>query len=94
MTGPHAGVYSVAVKVPNSGTQAGSNVALTSATLGTTNGSPVPQSVTTLANGASTTFTVTVAGSSGLDSAGVAEKYTGTYTGGSFSASVRSVTLL
>jgi hypothetical protein len=93
VTGSHSAGYSVAVRVANSGTGAASKVTLTSATLGTTNGSPVPQSVATLAAGASTTFTVSVPGSAGLDGAGVAEKYTGTYTGGSFSASVRSVTL-
>ena len=66
---------------------------LTTATLGATTGTPLPQNLGAIAAGGSSTFTVSFPGSAGLDGAGVSEKYSGTYTGGSFSASVRSVTL-
>jgi hypothetical protein len=43
--------------------------------------------------GGTAKFIVSVPGSAGADGKGVAEKYSGTYTGGTFSASVKSVTL-
>jgi hypothetical protein len=69
------------------------NVTLTSATLGSATGSPLPQTGGTIAAGGTYTFTVSVPGSAGADGAGVAEKVSGTYTGGSFSASIRSAIL-
>jgi hypothetical protein len=88
-----AGGYQEMITVTNIGTGPASNVTLTSASLGTAAASPLPQSVSTLAAGSSATFTVTFSSSAGSPGAGVSEKYAGTYTGGSFSASVRSVTL-
>jgi len=93
VTGSASNGYIATIKVTNSGTGAASNVTLTSATLGTTAGSPLPQTLASIAAGGSGTFTVSFPGTVGADGAGVAEKYAGTYTGGSFSASVRSVTL-
>jgi hypothetical protein len=93
VSGSHAGGYSVLITVTNSGTGAASNVQLTSSTLGATTGSPLPQTWGTIAAGGSGSFTVSFPGSAGLDGASVAEKYAGTYTGGTFSASLRSVTL-
>jgi hypothetical protein len=61
--------------------------------LGTTSGTPLPQTWGTIAAGGTAAFTVAIPGSAGLDGAGVAEKCSGTYTGGAFSGSVRSVTL-
>jgi hypothetical protein len=85
--------YVATITVTNSGTGPASNVALTSATLGSATGSPLPQTKASITAGGSVTYTVSFPGSAGKDGAGVAEKYSGTYTGGSFSASVRSVTL-
>ena len=85
--------YQAAVTVTNSGTGAASNVFLNSATLGAAAGSSLPQSVPALGPGASTVFMVTFPASAGAPGSGVSEKYAGTYTGGSFSASVRSATL-
>jgi hypothetical protein len=95
LTGSASTGYTATITVTNSGTGAASNVTLTSATLGTVAGSPLPQTLpsATIAAGKSGVFTVSFSGSAGQDGAGVAEKYAGTYTGGSFSASVRSVTL-
>jgi hypothetical protein len=94
ITGSHGNGYTATITVTNTGTAAASNVVLTSATLGTTTGTPLPQTLPSIAaNGGKGTFVVSVAGAAGTDGAGVAEKYSGTYTGGTFSASIRSVTL-
>ena len=93
LTGSASAGYTATITVTNSGTGAASNVTLTSATLGSVAGSPLPQTLPSIAAGKSGVFTVSFSGSAGGDGAGVAEKYAGTYTGGSFSASVRSVTL-
>jgi len=91
--GSAADGYFANITITNSGAGAATNVTLTTATLGATTGTPLPQGPVSIAAGGSTTFTVSFSGSAGTDGAGVAEKYSGTYTGGSFSASVRSVTL-
>jgi polygalacturonase/sugar lactone lactonase YvrE len=93
VTGSHSGGYKLTITVTNTGSGTVTNVTLSTATLGSTSGSPLPQSLASIAPGKSGTFTLTFPGSVGLDGAGVAEKYSGTVTGGSFSASVRSVTL-
>jgi hypothetical protein len=93
LTGSHSTGYTLTVTIYNPGSTAISNLVLTSATLGTTSGSPLPQVVGTIAAGSSASFTVNFPGSVGADGAGVAEKYSGTYTGSSFSISFRSVTL-
>ncbi len=93
VTGSHAGGYTMTITVKNTGTGPASNVVLSAASLGTTNGTGLPQTSGTIAAGGTGTFTVSVPGSAGLDGAGVAEKFSGTYTGGSYSASIRSVTL-
>jgi hypothetical protein len=88
--------YILTITVKNSGAGTVNGITLNSATLGSASGTPVPQllgGTGTLAAGASNTFTVSVPGSAGANGAGVAEKYAGTCTGGSFSASVRSVSL-
>ena len=78
----------------NTGTGTAANVQLTSATLGSATGSPLPQSLGTLAaGGGSATVTVTFPSSAGVDGATVAERYSFTYTGGSFSYSLRAATL-
>jgi hypothetical protein len=93
LTGSASSGYTLTITLHNSGAGPASNVTLTTATLGTATGSPMPQTWGTIAAGGSGTFTVNFAGSAGANGAGVAEKYSGTYTGGSFSASLRSITL-
>jgi hypothetical protein len=88
-----AGGYQAVITVTNSGTGDATNLSLNTATLGSAAGSILPQSVGTLAAGTSTTFTVTFPASAGTSGTGVSERYSGTYTGGSFGASVRSVIL-
>jgi hypothetical protein len=91
--GSHTGGYTATITVKNTGTGTASNVTLTAATLGSATGTPLPQGPVNVAPGASTVFLVSYPGSVGLDNSAVSEKYSGTYTGGSFAASVRSVTL-
>jgi hypothetical protein len=93
LTGSASSGYTLTITFQNTGTGPVSNLTLTAATLGTTTGSPLPQTWRTIAAGGSSSFTVNFPGSTGANGAGVAEKYSGTYTGGSFSASFRSVIL-
>jgi hypothetical protein len=93
VSGSHSAGYTLTITIKNTGTAAAANVVLSAATLGTTSGTPLPQTWGTIAAGGTGTFTVAVPGSAGLDGAGVAERCSGTYTGGSFSASIRSMTL-
>jgi hypothetical protein len=89
-----SGGYQAAVTVTNTGSAAAANVQLITATLGASTGSPLPLSFGTLAaGGGSNTVTVTFPASSGNAGATVAEKYTWTYTGGTFAYSIRGVTL-
>ena len=93
VTGTASGGYTMTITVKNTGTGSVTGLTLTTATLGTTSGTPLPQTLGTLAAGSSGTFTVKFAGSAGKDGAGVPEAYSGTCTGGTFSSSLRSVTL-
>jgi hypothetical protein len=93
VTGSASTGYTLTISIKNTGTGTVSNVVLTAATLGTTSGSPLPQSLASIAQGATGIFTVNFPGSTGANGAGVAEKYSGTIAGGSFSSSLRSVTL-
>jgi regulation of enolase protein 1 (concanavalin A-like superfamily) len=93
VSGSESAGYSLIISVKNTGSAMVSNVALSAATLGTPSGTPLPQAWGTLAGGSTATFTVTFPGSVGLDGAGVAEKYSGTYSGGTFLTSLRSVAL-
>jgi hypothetical protein len=92
LTGSAGGGYTATVTVTNNGTGPASNVQLNSATLGATTGSPLPQSLGTLAaGGGSATVTVNFPGTAGSDGARAAETYTGTSSGGTFSANIRAV---
>ena len=70
----------------NSGTATANNVVLTTAKLGGVGGTPLPQSVGTLAPGACATVTVTF---SGAPSGPTTLQVGGTYTGGSFNSNRR-----
>jgi hypothetical protein len=93
ISGSASAGYTVTITIKNTGNGPASNVTLATVTLGSASGSPLPQTLGTVAAGASGTLTVHFPGSVGADGAAVAEKYTGTYTGGTFAASVRAVTL-
>jgi hypothetical protein len=93
LTGSATAGYTATVTVQNTGTGPASNVTLTTGTLGATTGSPLPQTWGTIAAGSSGSFTVNYPGSAGANGAGVPEKYSGTYTGGSFAATIRSAIL-
>jgi hypothetical protein len=92
LSGSATSGYMATITVTNTGTGAASNVMLTSATLGSAAGATIPQNLETIvANGGSATITVSFPGSAGADGTGVAERYAGTYTGGTFAASIRAV---
>ena len=93
LAGSHSNGYTLTITVQNTGASAIPNVVLTAATLGTSSGTVLPQTWGTIPVGGLATFTVHFPGSIGADGAGLAEKYSGTYTGGSFSTSLRSVIL-
>jgi hypothetical protein len=83
--------YTATVTVTNTGASAASNVMLTSATLGSATGAVIPQNLGTIAPNGSATITVSFPGSAGANGASAAERYAGTYTGGTFAASIRAV---
>jgi hypothetical protein len=91
LTGSAGAGYTATVTVTNNGTATATNVQLNSATLGAATGSPLPQSLGTLAAGGSATVTVHFPGTAGSDGARAAETYAGTSSGGTFSASIRAV---
>jgi hypothetical protein len=86
-----SGDYQAVVKVSNLGKGTAQNVRLTSATLGSAAGSPVPQSLINIPPGGYATTTVTFPASAGSSGAMVAERYSGTYQGGTFAGSIRAV---
>jgi hypothetical protein len=85
------GSYQAAVKVSNQGKGTAQNVSLNSATLGSAAGAPVPQSLINIPPGGYATTTVTFPASAGASGAMVAERYSGSYQGGTFSGSIRAV---
>jgi hypothetical protein len=85
-----AGGYQMVVTVTNGGNVTASNVQLTGATLGSAPGSSMPASLGDLAGGGSASVTLTFPSSAGADGAGVVERLSGTYTGGTFGGSFRA----
>ena len=83
--------YQANVTIKNTGTAYAQNVAVTSATLGSANGASLPVAVGSIAPGGSQTVTITYPSSAGASGAGAIERYSGIYTGGSFSASIRAI---
>jgi hypothetical protein len=88
-----AGGYQARITITNSGTGTANGVQLNAATLGAATGSPLSQGPISIAAGGTGGFTVTFAASAGADGASVAEKFAGVYSGGTFSLSLRAVTL-
>jgi polygalacturonase len=85
------GGYQAVVTVKNNGNGTAQNVALTAASLGTAGGSVLPASLGTSPGGGSSSVTLTFPSSAGADGAGVVEKLTGTYTGGTLGGSFRAI---
>ena len=85
-----SGGYQATVTVKNNGTGTAQNVTLTGATLGAATGSPLPYALGDVQPGASAIATFFFPASAGTPGAAVIEKYTGTYTGGTFGLSVRA----
>jgi hypothetical protein len=75
-------------QVQNTGTLPANNVMLTTAVLGATNGTPLPQSLGTIAPGA-TSASMTVDFTNSTPGASSTLKLGGTYTGGTFSSTKR-----
>ena len=91
LSGSASAGYTATVTVTNTGTGAASNVTLTGATLGSVSGTPIPHSLGTLAAGVGfATVMVNFPASAGANGAAVVEKISGSYTGGTFSLSVRT----
>jgi hypothetical protein len=84
------GGYQLVVTVKNSGNVTASNVQLTLATLGAASGATIPASLGDITSGGSASVTLTFLSSAGADGAAVAERLSGTYTGGSFGGSFRA----
>ncbi len=85
------GTYGATVTVRNNGTRTAQNVTLTSATLGSAAGMAIPQSLGDLQPGASVSATLVFPGSAGAPGATVVERYLGSYTGGTFGGSLRTM---
>ncbi len=85
------GSYQATVKVTNNGTGTAQNVWLTSGRLGPSVGAPSPQPLVNIPAGAFVTTTMTFPASAGNSGAGVVERYTGTYSGGTFAGSIRAI---
>ncbi|MBV9403988.1 MAG: hypothetical protein JO211_01490, partial [Acidobacteriaceae bacterium] len=85
-----AGGYQLVVTVNNSGNVTAPNVQLTTATLGSASGATIPASLGDIPSGGSASATLTFPSSAGADGATVAERLSGTYTGGTFGGSFRA----
>jgi hypothetical protein len=77
------------VTIQNVGNGAAANASLTGFTVGSATGTPLPLSLGSIAAGASVTGTFSVPASAGASGAAVGGKIVGSYTGGTFSGSVR-----
>jgi hypothetical protein len=75
--------------IANTGGTAAANVALTSVKVGADTATPLPQSIGTIAAGATAQATVSVPGTVGASGAASSLTLSGTYTGGTFSSSAR-----
>jgi hypothetical protein len=84
------GSYQATVIVKNNGTGVAQDVQLTGATLGSAAGSPIPDALGTIQPGDSVVVTLLFPASAGAPGAAAVERYTGTYTGGSFGGGIRA----
>ncbi len=84
------GSYQVTVTVKNNGTGTAQGVKLTGFVLGSANGSPVPVALGDIQPGASASTTFVFPAATGAPGSATAERFTGIYTGGSFSGAIRA----
>ena len=84
------GSYQATISVKNTGAAPAENAVVLNGTLGSASGSPAPISLGTIAPGATVVTSMNFPSSAGPSGAAVGEKYNGTYTGGSFAASIRA----
>ena len=85
------GSYQATVTVKNNGSGTAQGVKLTSVILGSTNGSPIPAAMGDIQPGASAFTTIVFPASAGAPGTATAERFTGIYTGGSFSGAIRVI---
>jgi hypothetical protein len=83
------GSYVAALTTTNSGSGTVNGIVLTSATLGSATGTPVPQNLGSIIPGGYSTGTVTFPASAGTSGSAVVGRFNGTYNGGTFGASIR-----
>ena len=83
------GSYQAIITVTNNGTGTAPAVTLTGATLGSAPGSPVPVSLGDIQPGASAIAAIAFPSTAGSAGSLVIERYSGTYNGGTFGASLR-----
>jgi hypothetical protein len=84
------GGFQATVRVTNNGTAPAGNAQIGAATLGAASGSPLPGNLGTIAaGGGSAQVVLTFPASAGASGGAVVEKYSGTYTGGTFTGTFR-----
>ncbi len=81
--------FSDAITISNTGGTSTTGVTLTSVKLGTTLGSPLPDSVGTVSAGSSAPATITFPASAGTSGSASTVTISGTYSGGSFTSTTR-----
>ncbi len=85
------GSYTATVTITNNGTGTAQNVVLSAATLGSASGTTLPLTVGDIApDGGTANVTVNFPASAGAAGATVVERYSGSYTGGTFGGSIRA----
>lgn len=85
------GSYQATVNVSNNGTGTAQNVVLSTAVLGSAAGTPAPQTVGDISAGEAASTVFAFPASAGAAGATVIERYTGSYTGGTFGGSMRAL---
>ena len=84
------GSYQATVLVRNNGTATAPNVQLTTAMLGSATGTPLPAVLGDIEAGSLGVAVINFPASAGVGGSATTERFTGTYTGGSFSAAIRA----
>lgn len=84
------GSYQATVTVANTGTGTAQNVVLTGVAIGSSSGTPVPQTLISIPPSGFAITSVSFPASTGASGTRVLEKVTGTYTGGTFGGTLRA----
>jgi hypothetical protein len=85
------GSYRATLMVRNTGSGTAQNVQVTGAMLGSATGGSLPLALVNIPPGGFASTTVSFPASAGSSGAMVMERYTGTYTGGTFAGTIRAV---